>query len=90
MNRKIKGGSRGITDNVSYGAPMRKWENGQPVGASANENGTTTTGGMKRRRTRRTRRIIRRSRTRRSSAGKKRKNIQEAKIRGRYVFVFTL
>jgi len=82
MNRNIKGGSRGSTDNISYGAPMRKWENGQPVGASANANGTTTTGGMKRRRTRRsirTRRTIRRSRTRRSSAGKKRKTYKTRK-----------
>ena len=77
MSRNIKGGSRGSTDNVSNGAPMRKWENGQPVGASANANGTTTTGGMKRRRTRRTRRNMRRSRTRRSSAGKKRKTYKK-------------
>jgi hypothetical protein len=77
MSRNIKGGSRGSTDNVSYGAPMRKWDNGQPVGASANANGTTTTGGMKRRRTRRTRRNMRRSRTRRSSAGKKRKTYKK-------------
>ena len=77
MSRNIKGGSRGSTDNVSYGAPMRKWENGQPVGASANANGTTTTGGMKRRRTRRTRRNIRRSRTRRSNTGKKRKTYKK-------------
>ena len=77
MSRNIKGGSRGSTDNVSYGAPMRKWDNGQPVGASANSNGTTTTGGMKRRRTRRTRRNMRRSRTRRSSAGKKRKTYKK-------------
>jgi len=82
MNRNIKGGSRVSTDNVSYGAPMRKWENGQPVGASANANGTTTTGGMKRKKLRRklrTRRTMRKHRTRRSSAGKKRKTYKARK-----------
>lgn len=43
------GGSRCLNEGTYYGAPMRKWEDGEPVGASANPNGTTTTSGGKRR-----------------------------------------
>jgi hypothetical protein len=43
-----KGGSRNGLEGTYYGAPMRKWEDGKPVGASANPDGTTTGGTKKR------------------------------------------
>ena len=41
------GGSRCLNEGTYYGAPMRKWEDGVPVGARANPNGPTTTSGGK-------------------------------------------
>jgi hypothetical protein len=65
-----KGGSRNGLEGTYYGAPMRKWEDGKPVGASANPDGTTT-GGTKKRKYKQ--RYTSRSKSRRRRTYKKRK-----------------
>ena len=44
-----KGGSNNTLEGTYYGAPMRKWVDGEPVGTSANPDGTTTSGGRRKR-----------------------------------------
>ena len=75
MNKK--GGSRNVLEGIYYGAPMRKWENGQPVGASANPDGTTTTtSGGSRKRVKRKYTKRRRSRRNKKKQTRKQKYIK--------------